>query len=352
MRGGGGGGFGCCITPQRRNRRPAADTITDVCSMSTRAHVGFARRLGRRASPGHACCMSPSSHARTRWKAACRFAGSSRTLQVRDSAAGQRRPKRRFSKEGSDGVRLMTVHKAKGLEFPVVILADITCRHEPQRCEPIPGRAAGSVRVEDWRMGAARAPSNTKPRKWRATRQKAFVSPTSPRRARAICWSCLRLATTRGTADGSAPLNRALYPPVASRRNASARAEVSGFQVEDSVAAASGRMSRPGMATVCPGLHTFPEGYSVVWWEPGAGGMLTLGAKAPFGIRREELIVKDVPRNVIADGRAEYDRWRLARAGARESGAMPSVMLATAREWAAGESGPAADLETPLPEVW
>ena len=30
--------------------------------------------------------------------------------------------------EGSDGVRLMTVHKAKGLEFPVVILADLTCR--------------------------------------------------------------------------------------------------------------------------------------------------------------------------------------------------------------------------------
>ena len=30
--------------------------------------------------------------------------------------------------ESSDGVRLMTVHKAKGLEFPVVILADLTCR--------------------------------------------------------------------------------------------------------------------------------------------------------------------------------------------------------------------------------
>ena len=27
--------------------------------------------------------------------------------------------------EGSDGVRMMTVHKAKGLEFPVVILADL-----------------------------------------------------------------------------------------------------------------------------------------------------------------------------------------------------------------------------------
>ena len=30
--------------------------------------------------------------------------------------------------EDSDGVRLMTVHKAKGLEFPVVILADLTCK--------------------------------------------------------------------------------------------------------------------------------------------------------------------------------------------------------------------------------
>ena len=30
--------------------------------------------------------------------------------------------------EGADGVRMMSVHRAKGLEFPVVILADITCK--------------------------------------------------------------------------------------------------------------------------------------------------------------------------------------------------------------------------------
>ena len=33
--------------------------------------------------------------------------------------------------EGSEGVRLMTVHKAKGLEFPVVILADMTAKLRP-----------------------------------------------------------------------------------------------------------------------------------------------------------------------------------------------------------------------------
>jgi ATP-dependent helicase/nuclease subunit A len=29
--------------------------------------------------------------------------------------------------QGTEGVRMMTVHRAKGLEFPVVILADATC---------------------------------------------------------------------------------------------------------------------------------------------------------------------------------------------------------------------------------
>src|SRR5207247_318522 len=34
--------------------------------------------------------------------------------------------------EGTEGVRMMTVHGAKGLEFPVVILADLTCNETPR----------------------------------------------------------------------------------------------------------------------------------------------------------------------------------------------------------------------------
>jgi ATP-dependent exoDNAse (exonuclease V) beta subunit len=93
-----------------------------------------------------------------------------------------------------------------------------------------------------------------------------------------------------------------------------------------------------GPATVMPGQHAFEEsGYSVVWWDPGA---LELGAKAPFGVRREDLIVKDVPRNVVADGRSQYDNWRLAREDARAMGAIPSLVVQTAREWAEAEAGP------------
>src|SRR5262249_53929893 len=87
--------------------------------------------------------------------------------------------------------------------------------------------------------------------------------------------------------------------------------------------------------TVCPGLHRFADDYGVVWWEPGPGGGLKLGEKAAFGVRREDLIVKDVPRHVVADGRTLYDRWRLTRQDARDSGSAPSLTLATVREWTA-----------------
>jgi ATP-dependent exoDNAse (exonuclease V) beta subunit len=98
-----------------------------------------------------------------------------------------------------------------------------------------------------------------------------------------------------------------------------------------------------GAATMCPGQHTLAglEGYSVVWWDPGA---LILGAKPPFGVRREELIVKDVARSVVADGRSRYDRWHLARDDARAAGAVPSTVARTVREWTAAATGDPAEL--------
>ena len=44
--------------------------------------------------------------------------------------------------EGSEGIRMMSVHKAKGLEFPIVILADITAK----LCLPRPDGHIDSAR--------------------------------------------------------------------------------------------------------------------------------------------------------------------------------------------------------------
>src|SRR3970282_595598 len=54
--------------------------------------------------------------------------------------------------EGSDGVRLMTVHKAKGLEFPAVILADMTAKVRSQRAAPLIRRAENAcyLRLGRW----------------------------------------------------------------------------------------------------------------------------------------------------------------------------------------------------------
>src|SRR5262249_31028723 len=129
------------------------------------------------------------------------------------------------------------------------------------------------------------------------------------------------------------PLNRALYPPPASRRSAPRGPKCPAFKSKDSV------LQRPNdetarTATVCPGQHQFENagGYSVVWWDPGA---LDLDKKPAFGVRRDDLIVKDVARRVSADGRAKYDRWQLARHDARAIGSMPSLRVQTVREWAA-----------------
>jgi ATP-dependent exoDNAse (exonuclease V) beta subunit len=69
----------------------------------------------------------------------------------------------------------------------------------------------------------------------------------------------------------------------------------------------------------------------VVWWDPSA---LQLGAEPPFGLRRQELISKDVPLEVVASGESRYVAWRNAKADAIARAGQPSVKVRTATEWA------------------
>src|SRR5204863_9501622 len=59
------------------------------------------------------------------------------------------------------------------------------------------------------------------------------------------------------------------------------------------------------------------------------------GLKPTFGVRRQELIVKEVSQNIVAERRRTYEAWRASRDRARRIGSQPSTVIMTARELAA-----------------
>ena len=99
--------------------------------------------------------------------------------------------------EDSDGVRLMTVHGAKGLEFPVVILADLTanlCAREPDQYVDANKRVSATrlLRCAPWELLDHEADEALI-----ENARKVSAWPTWPRRARATSRRPGRAAMSR-----------------------------------------------------------------------------------------------------------------------------------------------------------
>ena len=82
--------------------------------------------------------------------------------------------------------------------------------------------------------------------------------------------------------------------------------------------------------TVAPGLHAFGASHSVVWWDPRN---LELNAEPPLGIRRSELIVKDVAARTVEAGLADYTAWRTRTDAAVADGGHRSITAQTVTQW-------------------
>ena len=102
-----------------RNRRPIAQTITMLLD-SVRAHAGIA--LWPTGEQALANAQRLVDMARQFERSASSFRAFVNKLEI-DAKHGEA-DEAPIVEEGTEGVRLMTVHKAKGLQFPVVILAD------------------------------------------------------------------------------------------------------------------------------------------------------------------------------------------------------------------------------------
>jgi ATP-dependent exoDNAse (exonuclease V) beta subunit len=319
---------------RHRNRRPVADTIAALLDQ-TRAHVGFVLRPGGEQALANVLHVAELAR-QYELDGGMSFRGFIDTLQAQASA-GQA-AEAPILEEGSDGVRLMTVHKAKGLEFPAVILADITARLTPWEA----GRYVDAesrlcaLRIGGW------SPKELNDRRElelrREQREGERVAYVAATRARDLL-VVPAIGDEPYTEGWLAPLNAAIYPPESSRRTPSAAAGCPPFKSRDTV------LQRPDSdpatsRTVAPGAHQFGDDgdvHTVVWWSPEPG-VMNLGAAAPYGLRRDDLIVKEVAPEVVAAGQRAYRDWRHGRDAAIAAASRPSIDVRTATEIARGDA--------------
>ncbi len=293
------------------------------------------------------CCTLPSSPGSTEVDGGMSFRGFVDALQTEASAG--RAAEAPILEEGSEGVRLMTVHKAKGLEFPVVILADITARltpHEASRHIDNDGRLC-ALRIGGWSPKDLNDSRDLElGRERREGERVAYVAATRAR----------DLLVIPGVGDGPytegwvSPLNAVIYPPEQARRIQAVAEGCPAFKSKDSV------LNRPDgdpatSRTVCPGKHLFDatgEGHTVVWWSPEPD-VLALDAQAPLGLRRDDLIVKDVSAVVLRERLDAYTSWRQSRDAAITEAGIPSIRVMTATEASiAGDASPLEDVEVAI----
>jgi ATP-dependent helicase/nuclease subunit A len=337
---------------RRRNHRPVEETVATLLT-ATRAHAAFILRpSGERAL---ANVLRIADLARG-FEASGGISFRGFIEQLAEDGAGET-SEAPVVEEGSEGVRIMTVHRAKGLEFPVVILADITANLAAQN----PGRSIDSerglcaVRLAGWSPWDLLDHEEEERARDRAEGARiAYVAATRARDLLVVPAVGDDVFANSWDAAGDGwiePVQRAVYPAAEARR-APQPAPACPALGEDSVLDRPDRDS-PGRDNVQPGLHVLgapadsrnpPAGYPVVWWDPRA---LALGARPAVGIRHQAL-VEDPGPDVLETDRRRYAEWQRARQMALDQGVRPTFAVRTVTEWAQRAGG---DDQPPGPDV-
>ena len=303
-----------------RNRRPIAQTILILLD-AVRAHAGIA--MWPTGEQALANCLRMIDMAR---RFEQRGASSFRTFVERmgaDAEAGQAEDAP-IVEQGTEGVRMMTVHRAKGLEFPVVILADPTCpaaRDNPSRhvdpvqrlwLEPLCGCAPVELleaSQEELRRDQAEAV------------RLVYVAATRARDLLVVpaCGDHLT-----GWLE---VLNLALYPPYDAKAQAG---PVPGAPRlgEESVVDRGPKGMAPEGESIRPGLHKPEVGsHMVAWWDPN---VLALETEENVGVRQQRVLEADESGAEVVRGEQSYKQWKEDRFAAVERASLPTIRVQTA----------------------
>jgi ATP-dependent helicase/nuclease subunit A len=304
-----------------RNRRPTADTVAQLLD-ATRAHAGVA--IWPTGEQALANLLRVLDLAR-RFEAAGATSFRAFVQRLDDEAERGAAAEAPVVEEGTDGVRMMTVHKAKGLEFPVVVLVDPTCpavQQEPSRyidgasrlwVSPLAG--CPPVELAEHREEVLRHDAEEAVRL-------AYVAAT---RAREL----LVVPTVGdGPIDGWVEVfSPVLYPSARTRRSAKPAPGCPPFS-DDSVLERSERANRDSAGSVMPGLHVAQAGtHGVVWWDPLA---LELDKQEQAGLRQQRILAADERGIAAEEGNRGHSEWQARRASLLERGSKPTFVIQTA----------------------
>jgi ATP-dependent exoDNAse (exonuclease V) beta subunit len=309
---------------RRRNRRPIAETIQTLLGL-TRAHAGFANwSTGEQALANIMRLTDMARRAERNGLISFRAFVDWLDDEAESSEAGDAP----IMEEGVDGVRIMTVHKAKGLEFPVVILCDITAKdsREPSKWIDQPAglsamRLAGCVPIEV----QEHADEEIRIEKEEAARV-LYVAATRARDLLVVC-----ALGDEPHQDWLATLNPVIYPSKETSFKPQTKQpfDCPPFSDDTVVVRPQGAFRR--MGSVSPGLHKPEAGeHRVVWWDPSILGPST---EVRTSTKLSDFLKKDDAMVRAPEGIRTHDEWQTKRRAVRESASIPQwrVLTATSR---------------------
>ena len=229
--------------------------------------------------------------------------------------------------EGAEGVRIMTVHAAKGLEFPVIVLADVTANLAAAAADKHVDREKGLCAMRLLGCSPWELQDHAQIEHRRDEAEGTRVAYVAATRARDLL-----VVPTVGDEpiDGwLGCLNKALYPASSTRRTPKAAPGCPEFG-DRSVLDRPANLMGHEEYSVRPGLHRPETGeIDVVWWDPAE---LRLDVEGNFGLRQAEILAEDKDGDSDEQSTADYEKWKRQRETLIEEGSRPQFEVFTATE--------------------